>query len=215
MQRSPASPSANSTDNGREWITSGAATAMSRLASWRVWFVLAAAFAVCAGVFFRTSAPFSIEQVERLCGAPPLDVRFTSTAADVERFLSGCGIEGRNAYRNMLVADLVYPLVFGTFMASSLALAITRVVPHRPRLIVVALAALVGSALDYVENALEWRAVDAFPTAVASTRLLGIVAAGKSIVFWMVGVGLLVLLVVIGIREIGARRQRRTADMMV
>ena len=62
---------------------------------------------------------------------------------------------------------------------------------------------------------LEWRAVDAFPTQVASTRLLGIAAAGKSIVFWMVGVGLLVLLVVIGVREIGARRRRRTADMMV
>lgn len=189
--------------------------AMNHLASWKVWFVLAAAFAVCAVVFFSTEAPFSIPTVQRLCGAPPLDVRFTSSTAEVERFLSGCGVDGRSAYRNMLLADLLYPLVFGMFMASSLALAIAKVAPERPRLLAFAAVALIGSGFDYLENLLEYRALGAFPGRVATTQVLGMASAAKTITFWLAGVGLLGLLVVVGVRQIRARRRRRTADMMV
>jgi len=188
---------------------------MMLLAAWRVWCMLAIAFAICAGLFFGTGAPFSIPQVERLCGAAPLDVRFSATTSDVERFLSGCGVEGRSAYRSMLLADLIYPLVFGLFMASSLALAFRSYAPRRPQLVAFAVVALIGSGFDYLENVLEWRALTAFPAQVASTRLLGIASAAKTITFWMAGAGLIALLVAIGVREIGARRRRRTADMMV
>ena len=187
---------------------------MDRLASWRVWWALAIAFVICAGVFFRTGLPFSIPHVEQLCGAPPLDVRFTSTPDDVERFLSGCGVQGRNAYRNMLLADLLYPLVFGLFMASSLVLAITTVVGRRSSLRALAVIALIGSGLDLLENLLEWRALNAFPSQVASTHLLGIASAAKTITFWVAGLGLIALLIPIGVRATGARWRRRTADMM-
>ena len=71
-------------------------------------------------------------------------VVFTSTSDDVERFLSACGVEGRSAYRRMLLADLVYPLVFGLFTASSLALAIRSVVRGRASLRALPAVALVG-----------------------------------------------------------------------
>lgn len=190
------------------------ADAMDRLASWRVWCVLAAVFAICAGVFFWTDLPFSIAHVERRCGAPPLDVRFTSSTADVERFLSGCGIEGRSAYRRMLRADLIYPLVFGLFMASSLALAIRSIVGRRSGWCALPVVALIGSGLDYLENLLEWRALNAFPSRVASTHLLGLVSTGKTVIFWLAGVGLVALLVAVGVRAARARSRRRTADMM-
>ena len=77
-----------------------------RLATWKVWWASAAVFVVFAGVFFASSAPFAVSHVEALCGEAPLDVRFTSSAADVERFLEACGPAGRDAYRNMQVADL-------------------------------------------------------------------------------------------------------------
>ena len=211
--RAPESRSAH--PRFHERLIARTADAMNHLASWKVWLLLAAAFAVCAAVFFSTDAPFSIPTVQRLCGAPPLDVRFTSSTADVERFLSGCGVDGRSAYRNMLLADLLYPLVFGMFMASSLALAIAKVAPERPRLLALAAIALIGSGFDYLENLLEYRALGAFPGRVATTHLLGVASAAKTITFWLAGVGLLGLLVVVGVRQIGARRRRRTADMMV
>lgn len=186
---------------------------MALLAVWRAWCLLAIAFVICAGLFFGTGAPFSIPHVERLCGAAPLDVRFSATTSDVERFLSECGVEGRSAYRSMLLADLIYPLVFGLFMASSLALAFRSFAPRRPQLVAFAVVALIGSGLDYLENLLEWRALTAFPSQVASTQLLGIASAAKTITFWAAGAVLIALLVAIGVREIGARR-RRTADMM-
>jgi hypothetical protein len=77
-----------------------------------------------------------------------------------------------------------------------------------------AVIALIGRGLDYLENLLEWRALHAFPSQVASTHLLGIASAAKTITFWVAGVGLIALLVAIGVRSIGARWRRRPADMM-
>ena len=63
------------------------ARAMRHLAPWRVWLTSASLFAVFAGVFFGSSAPFAIPTVEAACGLAPPDVRFTSSAADVGCFL--------------------------------------------------------------------------------------------------------------------------------
>ena len=100
-------------------------------------------------------------------------------------------------------------------MASSVALTIAKVAPERPRLLALAAIALIGSGFDYIENLLEYRALGAFPGRVATTHVLGMASAAKTITFWLAGVGLLGLLVVVGVRQIGARRRRRTADMMV
>jgi hypothetical protein len=202
------------TDQPDERLVVRTAGAMDRLASWRVWFVSAVAFAISATVFFRSGLSFSISTVERLCGAPPLDVRLTSTTGDVERFLSGCGIEGRRAYGRMLLADLIYPIVFGLFMASSLALALARIGVQRASLRALPAIALVGSGFDYIENLLAWRALDAFPSPVMSTHLLGVVSAAKTVTFWIAGLAVVALLVVVGLRAARARWRRRTTDMM-
>ena len=80
--------------------------------------------------------------------APP-DVRFYTPGDEVTQFLTGCGEAGRDAYRDLQVADLFYPAVSGLFLASALALVLSRL--SRPGSAVIALAALpfLGSAFDY------------------------------------------------------------------
>ncbi len=165
--------------------------AMRRLASWRVWLVSATLFGVFAGAFFGTSAHFAIRTVEAICGQAPPDVRFTSSAAEVRGFLDACGVVGREAYQSMQVADLFYPLVFAVFMASSLALVLSRLAPGRPSLVALAVLPLVASAFDYLENVCAWMALFAFPAAAATDSLLGLASAAKSATSWVSGALLL------------------------
>ncbi len=160
---------------------------MSRLASWRVVIVSGVLLVAFAGVFFASSAPFAVPSVENTCGAPPLDVRPYSTADDVNRFLDECGDAGRNAYRDLQLADLAYPAVFGLFMASALALALEHLFPQRPALIGLAAIALAGSGFDYLENLFAWRALAAYPDPVATNSLLGLASAAKTASFWIAG----------------------------
>ena len=105
--------------------------ALERLAAWRVWIASTALFVPFAFVFFASSAPFAIPEVEAACGQAPPDMRFYSSGDDVVSFLDACGPAGRNAYQNMQLADLAYPAIVGLFLASSLALATKRLSPRR------------------------------------------------------------------------------------
>ncbi len=174
---------------------------LARLATWRFLLGVGVVFVAFAGALFMSSAPFSIAAVEEACGASPPDVRFFSTADEVDRFLDGCGSEGRNAYRNLQLADLAYPAVFGLFMASSLALVLRRLFPHRLELIGLSAIALVGSGFDYAENALAWVAWATFPDPASSSFLLGPASAGKNLAFWIAGAGLFAGLVVLSVRS--------------
>ena len=181
------------------------ARAMGRLASWPVWLVSATLFGGFAGAFFGTSAPFAIRTVEAICGQAPPDVRFTSSAVEVGGFLGACGVVGREAYRSMQVADLIYPLVFALFMASSLALVISRLVPARPRLLALAVLPFVASAFDYLENACAWMALAAFPDAAPTSSLLGLASAAKTTTSWVSGVLLLGAVAALVVATVGRR----------
>ncbi len=167
------------------------ARAMGHLASWRVWLASAALFTVFAGAFFGSSAPFAIPTVEAACGQAPPDVRFTSSAGEVDGFLQACGVAGREAYRAMQLADLVYPTVFALFIASSLAMVLARLAPRRPALLALAALPLVASTFDYAENACAWLALASYPEAAASTSLLGAASAAKTTSSWAAGILLL------------------------
>ena len=188
----------------------GLTSSMKRLASWRVWMVSAAVFVAFAGVFFSSSASFAIPEVEAACGQAPLDVRFHSTADDVADFLGACGPVGRDAYRSLQVADLFYPLVFGVFMASSLAVVLSRLAPDRPALVGLAGLALVGSGFDYLENVFAWRALAAFPGAAPTNSLLGVASAAKTLTFWIVGALLLASIGALVVQRVGRWARARS-----
>lgn len=181
---------------------------VARLATWRVWTLSAAAYTAYAGAFFATTAPFAIPHVTALCGQPPLDMRTTSSAADVNGFLEACGTAGREAYRALQLADLAYPLVFAVFLASSLALVLSRLAPDRPRVLALALLPFLASAFDYLENVFAWRALVAFPGATTTDGLLGLASAAKTSTSWAAG-GLLVIGVLALLLRAARRRSAR------
>ncbi len=169
-----------------------AARAASRLGSWRTLALAAALFFPFAALLFASSAPFSLPTVEEACGVPALDVRFYSGSDDVSQFLRDCGESGRDAYRNLQIADLFYPAVFGLFFASALVIVASRAFADRPRAAWLAALPILGAGFDYVENVLAWRALTAFPDSVSSNSLLGFASAAKTSSFWLAGVALLV-----------------------
>ena len=188
------------------------ARALGRLATWRVWTGLAAVYLLFAGAFFASTLAFATPRVEAACGQAPLDVRFSSSAAEVHGFLEACGPVGREAYRMMQLADLFYPAVFALFLASSLALVLRHLAPARPRLLALAALPLLASAFDYAENVLAWLSLAAFPEPAATDGLLGIASAAKSATSWLSG-GLLIVLVValavVRLRGLVRRGRRR------
>lgn len=177
--------------------------AVRRLATWPAVIISGICFAVFATVFFATSAPFAIPHVEEACGAEPLDVRLYSSAEDVERFLDGCGEDGRAAYRNLQIADLAYPTVFGVFMTSALALSLARLFPSRPGVVGLAALGMTSSVFDYAENALAWRLLTTYPEVGTSGMLLGFASAAKTITGWTVGLGLLTSVALLTGRAVG------------
>ncbi len=181
------------------------AASMRRLGRGRIWIASAAVFLGFAWIFFASSAPFAIPAVEAACGQQPPDMRFFSSADDIASFLDACGPTGRAAYRNMQIADLVYPAVVGLFLASSLALVIGRLTPRSSKLLWLASVPLVASSFDYVENAFAWFALARYPGSAPTDAVLGYASAAKTIGSWASGVLLLGALVVFAVQLIWRR----------
>ena len=146
-----------------------------------------------------------------LCGAPPPDLRFFTSAAGVQAFLSGCGPAGRLGYQHLQQADLLYPAVFALFVASALAMLLVRVTRPGSRWLALAALPLLGSAFDYLENAAAWTALARFPgSAEPASSLLGLASAAKSVTSWVAMtllVGLLVVVPAIVARRALVRRR--------
>ena len=180
------------------------------LGSWRVWIPSAAVFLVFAAIFFQSSAPFSISEVESTCGQAPPDVQNFTTGDDVSGFLDACGADGRAAYRNMQIADLFYPAVYGLFVASSLALSLAKT-SLSSRWVSRAIALpFVGAGFDYVENIFAWVALTSYPGDASTNSLLGLAGTAKAATYWVSGLVLIGALVVLAAkrsrRVIGARK---------
>ena len=167
------------------------ARAMSRLAGRRVLLGSGAVYVAFATVFFTTSLPFSIRRVEALCRQAPPDVRFAPSGTDVLRFLDACGVAGRESYRNLQLADLAYPAVFGLFLAAALAFVISRLARPDSRLLALSALPLLGAAFDYLENACAWLALAAHQEPTWASSLFGPASGAKNITFWAAGLVLL------------------------
>lgn len=157
---------------------------VARLASWKLWVTSAAVFVPFAWMFFASSAPFAVAEVEAACRQAPPDMRFFTSAGGVTEFLDDCGPGGRNAYRNMQLADIFYPAVAGVFLASSLSLAIRRLSPLSHRAAWLGALPLAIIAFDYLENALAWLALTSYPDPIATSHLLGVASAAKTTTSW-------------------------------
>lgn len=179
---------------------------LGRLASWPVWLASAVVFVPFAIVFFASSAPFAIPEVTAICGQSPPDMRFAPTGDEVNGFLRACGPDGRDAYRNLQLADLVYPAVVGMFQASSLAMVAARLgLTRRSTLALVALP-LVATGFDYLENVAAWAALSAFPEPTVLASLLGPASAIKTGAGWLSGLALVAGILVLAVRRLARAR---------
>src|SRR4051812_4448764 len=118
---------------------------MRRLASWKVLVLTGALFLAFAAAFFASSLPFAIPSVTAACGQPPPDVRFYTSGEQVQQFLTACGQDGRAAYQNMQVADLLYPAISGIFLAAALAMALAGLTRPGSRAVALAVIPLMAS----------------------------------------------------------------------
>jgi hypothetical protein len=187
-------PRPTSADRPAEAPTTAVGRAMSRLSSVRVWVVVTAVYLAFAAAFFGSGAGFSIPHVQQVCGQAPPDMRFTSTAGEVHAFLEACGPAGREAYRALQLADLLYPLVFAVFLASSLALVLRLLAPTRRALMALTTAPFLAAVFDYLENACAWLALVAWPEPGVADGLLGLFSTAKTVTSWVAGTLLLVAL---------------------
>lgn len=202
-------PAPNVADNERQTAPHPRPTGvLAWLASWRVWIVSTALFVPFAFVFFASSAPFAIPEVEAACGQAPPDMRFYSSGDDVVSFLNACGPAGRNTYQNMQLADLAYPAIVALFLASSLALA-TKRLSSGNSMRWVATVPLVAALFDYLENAFAWLAITSHPQAIVTNDVLGFASAAKTSLSWVAGLTLLTCLAVLGVRALGGRVRRQ------
>lgn len=188
---------------------------LTRLASWKLWSAAALSFVAFAWMFFASSASFAVPEVEAACGQAPPDMRFFTTADGVIEFLDGCGSNGRNAYRNMQLADIFYPAIVGIFLASSLSIAIRRLSPRPGRTLWLVVLPLVGGAFDYLENALAWLALTSYPDPTVTSHLLGVASAAKTSTSWAAGVTLVAATAAIVVQAVMSRQSGATAEATV
>jgi hypothetical protein len=195
-------------------ITDGTAPRV-RLVSWKLWVASAAIFVPFAWVFFASSAPFAIPEVEAACGLAPPDMRFFTSAEGVTQFLDDCGTNGRDTYRNMQLADIFYPAIIGVFLASSLSLAIKRLSPLSGRTLWLAALPVAAMAFDYLENVLAWLALASYPDPIATTHLLGVASVAKTTTSWAAGLLLVAALAAIVVQATRARLSGANTDAPV
>lgn len=188
---------------------------VARLASWKVWVASAAIFIPFAWMFFASSAPFAVPEVESVCGQAPPDMRWFTTADGVNQFLDDCGANGRETYRNMQLADIFYPAIVGVFLTSSLGLAIRRLSPRPGRALWLGALPLAAMVFDYLENVLAWLALASYPDPIATTHLLGLASAAKTATSWAAGLLLLAALTAIVVQATRARLARANTDAAV
>jgi hypothetical protein len=129
----------------------------------------------CAFLVFFWLTPLGVPALKRLGGGRPSpDLSFGYTADHTYRLLDAYGERGRAHWRRLLLADMIFPAVYGAWLAL-LGLAWVRWVAAGPVWSILAVALPVAAAgADYVENLLLLRVLAAWPR-----RLLGVVAVAS------------------------------------
>jgi uncharacterized membrane protein YoaT (DUF817 family) len=139
-----------------------------------------------------------------------MDLRLSYTPDELYAALSALGEAGRAAYvRNILILDLAWPLVYGTFLTLLPLYAFADKPPRRRRLL--AGIAVVGVILDYAENMSVLTLVLRFPDRVDA---LARVASGFTTAKWVFVSAAMVVAVAAAValvrRSLSARTARRS-----
>lgn len=152
------------------------------------------------GVFLLFTAlvlPAQAKQAEAISGgAGSPDTSFFYTPEMLYQMAEAYGPSGRAAYlRARFTFDLVFPLVYGFFLTTSLSWALKRSLPPESRLRLANLLPLLAVGLDYLENLSAALVMARFP---ASTPVVDWLAPVFTLLKW-IGVGGSFLLLAVGL----------------
>jgi hypothetical protein len=123
-------------------------------------------------------------------GSP--DLSFIYSADDLYRMAEAYGPDGRQAYiRARFTFDLVWPLVYTFFLATSLSWALRHALPDSSRWRLANLLPVFGAALDYLENVSTSLVMLRYP---AATPVVDVLATFFTPAKWtLLGLGFLFL----------------------
>jgi len=106
-------------------------------------------------------------------GARTPDLSFIYTADDLYRMAEAYGPDGRQAYiRARFTFDLVWPLVYTCFLATSLSWALGRALPESSRWRTLNLVPLAAALFDYLENVATSLVIGRYPAATPGIDVL-------------------------------------------
>jgi len=103
--------------------------------------------AFLCGFWFAPGGVLALRQ--RAGGELPVDLRFFYTPGTLYRLLDLYGVDGRRSFRNLLLADMIFPAVYAATLYSLGGLIASA---HPFAAAVVRCAALAAALFDYGEN---------------------------------------------------------------
>ncbi len=125
-------------------------------------------------LLFQIAFSFMLNRMEKAAGTRNIpDTRLYYQPRQIQEFFQQLGTEGRLWYRRTLYLDLIYPLVYGSLLATVLQLLLTRPgVPGWARRLL--LLPFLAVLFDYLENGLELYMLGHFPEEISlPARLAG------------------------------------------
>jgi hypothetical protein len=173
-------------------------------ASWRRVGVLLVAYVVLVSALDA----FEKRIKEHSGGLGVPDLLHGFTAAELYARLEAFGAEGRRLYFFAELVDLVYPLVYATFFAFVLALAVRALLAPGSRWTALCLLPYGAMVSDYLENTCFFTVLGAWPTRLDAVASLGGVF---NLIKWAI-FAVVLPLAVLGLAGTGLSALRRRAS---
>lgn len=139
---------------------------------------------------------------DHMSGGELLDLMYWRTPGDLNAALDTYGTDGRNFYRNVLLVDLLFPIVYSIPLSLSMAFVADQFVFSRRFVRLAAIIPLVGGMFDWGENILLWIQTGRFPD---QSEFLGWIACAMTALKFALVFGS-VLIVFVGLIAYGILR---------
>ena len=155
---------------------------------WLIFLLLTLFFVICNGAL-----RISMKALPQTTQQKVLDLRFLYTPQQAQEFLSQLGPDGRQVYRQGLWLDMIYPLVYASWIFWMLRWLSQKAGVSAPFFRSSIFFPFVAAGGDYLENVAEMQMLRSFPHIPDFVFWLGIVGNGVkwSVLALCLGLGVL------------------------
>ena len=173
---------------------------IQKVSNWKIFCVLLVVYALYFSVFFYADVPFGLSKIKPYAGDTSiLDVEMYYTPEQAYQRLAILGEQGRAAYMRILMGDLVYPALLGSFLSVAITQVFRHAFPANSVWHKLNLLPLANMTVDYLENILLITLLTNYPTHLNGVATIaGFVTLVKNLFgllsFLALGAGLVALL---------------------